>query len=273
MSPKQIEQENIKRAQAKARFKLRFGEKVTFDHGKMKHVHKIYKENNTTKISMARPLALGGALNVGTYSIKNLRKYIFKSGKAFIEDQITKHKKAENIKDDLVIELRGHSRGSVASIEGGMMLKYWLNENHPELLSKVKFSLLQNDPVPGFGSMTGHESFDHTSIAPLTTKDGDGMLPLGKDAETTVVYSMHTEYRFGFTPQKVDGAKRVILTPLTHKVGLGDVDEQDLRREGFVYKGQSYGQRSLNDLPVGVYIMDEENNLMRFDGSTQAKKF
>lgn len=62
---------------------------------------------------------------------------------------------------------------------------------------------------------------------------------------STLVYSLHTQYNFFFTPQKVFGAKRLILSKKTHGVGY---------EVGVTFKDKLYKGFSLNSLPPGLYI-------------------
>ena len=116
-------------------------------------------------------------------------------------------------------------------MEGAMMIKKWLQENYPDYEQHVKFDLIQYDPVPEVGSYS-----DHAMVDDKAEQDHKRMAPLGKSAETSVVYSMHTQHNYFFNPQKIIGAKRIILTPFSHGVDLGYVDstQRVKHRRGFV---------------------------------------
>ena len=63
--------------------------------------------------------------------------------------------------------------------------------------------------------------------------------------ESSVVYSMKTDYGAFFTPQEVKGTKRIIISQKCHGVGY----EIGVKYEGVEYKGSN-----INSLPPGIYI-------------------
>jgi hypothetical protein len=108
---------------------------------------------------------------------------------------------------------------------------------------------------------------------------------LGDHANTTVLYSLHSDHRAFFTPQKVLGAKKIILTPFKHGVGLDQVNNSPVRQGGEDHKnpkhsasytdartGDVFRGSGLSSLSEGVYIVDEENTLVKLTGYTQAKQ-
>ncbi|MPN37815.1 hypothetical protein SDC9_185336 [bioreactor metagenome] len=77
----------------------------------------------------------------------------------------------------------------------------------------------------------------------------------------------------------------MILTPFKHGVGLGDIDdskikekdgerEQQQHRPGYTdaKTGSVYRGSGINELPEGVYIVDEQNTLIRFETYEDAEK-
>ena len=62
--------------------------------------------------------------------------------------------------------------------------------------------------------------------------------------ESTLVYSVYSGHGFSFTPQRVFGAKRIIISQQKHVSGV---------QSGFVYENRLYKGSSLNTLPTGVY--------------------
>ena len=255
-----------------------YGEKQEIGGKRMKHIRKkVSADGMKTRITMAGPLELGGLRNAGDYSIENLRNYMLTMGSDYLHN-IMKNWSGPQDAYDIHLIIKGHSRGGVAAAEGAMMIKHWVKEHYPVYVDKVKFELIQYDPVPGFGSYAEHATVDHKGQT--VEKDGVKMEPLGESAETTVIYSMHTEYKYWFTPQFIDGAKRVILTPFTHGVDLGAVDktQEQAHRRAYTYvkeemkengekekRAEVYRSSGINELDEGVYIVDEQNTLIRIE--------
>ena len=248
-----------------AQLKKQYGEQEVIDHRTMKHIRRKVT-GNKERITMAGPLGsvLGlfkGTRNSGEYSIENLREYMLKMGQEYLE-RIFSAWTDDTQRHDIRLIIRGHSRGGVACAEGAMMIKKWVQDRYPDYEQYVKFDLIQYDPVPGTGSYSDHAKVDHNA-----QMESNIMATLGDSAETTVMYSMHTDHNLFFTPQKILGAKRVILTPFTHGVDLGYVDDsqEQQHRRGFTHSetGEVYRSSGLNDLEKGVYIVDEHNTLVR----------
>ncbi|MCC8140616.1 MAG: hypothetical protein LIO67_10045 [Lachnospiraceae bacterium] len=301
-SVKQIKKEALHRAKQSARAKQtlqavqpnspveythdeniarRYGDVQRINGKKRKHIRKTVspEKKNKTRITMAGPLNIFGASNSGDYSIENLREYIKQMGVDYIQQTMISPAWI-NHPHDIWIRMRGHSRGGVATIEGAMMIKKWMHDNIPGLEHYVKFDITQFDPVPGFGSASGaNERVDMTGQN-VIREGRDEMMPLGDAAETTVVYSMHSEHAVWFTPQEVAHTKRIILTPYQHGVGLGVTDEQqssqnatatNSHRAAFTdaATGDAYRLSSLNELPEGIYILDENNAMVQIHDEGQ----
>lgn len=278
------------------------------------------------RITMAGPLALGGILNAGEYKIENLREYMLELGSKYILEKLPNamvfealcKKKRESGESEesvkrfyegwmewynykpITLVLRGHSRGGVAMSHGAMMIQYWINENIPSFKDLIKFETVQYDPVSG-----PHMEKEKTEISLLggTEKEKKRlakkkMAPLNEDSNATVVYSLSTQYggvdfltnHIGgsFTPQIVKGAKRLILTPYNHSVGLRDLDisqkseTQKNHRAGYTYakkdangkvKADFYRSSGLNELEEGVFVADEEGILKKIDSYEAAMNF
>ena len=258
-------------------------EKVTSGKGK-------YADRKKYRYTIAGPTPdHGGLLNVGPYAIdKTMNRIcnitaerlipIFKAWK--IEDGDFKPAPGQEHPDHHTIDLmiRGHSRGGVGASLGAMRVKYWLHTNYPEYEKFVKFHLIQYDPVPGKGSCYGgFDKIEHNSeIRHVTNEYGMDLLPLGESADTTVIYSMNTQYPKYFTPQEVRDAKRVILTPFNHSVGLApeqmdtsqmQEDSEKVHAMPFIdaRDGKVYRQSGLNELQEGLYILDEQNIIVKID--------
>lgn len=249
------------------------------------------------KVTMAGPLGAGGKLNIGDYSIENLREYMLKIGQSYLEPVIAnwyrlKHS-AEQAEADgkmkqhdelmakihpVSILLKGHSRGAVAVSHGAMMIKHWLHENYPEFEQYVKFETIQFDPVPGYLShwnVKQEADIGDTSEKNVNSLKKYNMRPLGESAESTVVYSIHTQHDHLFTPQTLKGAKRVILTPANHFAGLTVVDSTQKNAHVGAYTdaktGEVYRSSGINALEEGVYIADERQVLVKVTSAAQAR--
>ena len=220
----------------------------------------------------------------------NLRKYIKYMGSQYLTQVFEEAKSRGEKPKDVHIILKGHSRGAVATLEGAMMLKHWV-ENHPDYkqyADKVKFEITQYDPVAGLGSNHGlNAEINHMSAEKNLQQSGDRMSPLGNSAETTVMYSIHSNNTTGFTPQLVKGAKRVILTPYDHSQGLrgNNKDKGDPERTGpeeavtgvkdtytDIQTKEVYRSSAINELPEGVFVMDHQRNLIRVNSPEEAEK-
>lgn len=241
-------------------------------------------EKTRTRITMAGPLKLGGKLNRGEYSIQNLRGYMLDMAKDYLTGIFKQwDSSAEN--QIIPIIIKGHSRGAVAAVEGAMMIKQWVHDEYPQYEERVKFELTQYDPVAGIGSNYGvNAELDHKSEK-SHLKSGDKMRALGASAETTVVYSLHTEHSYFFTPQMIKGAKRMILTPFNHNAGTEQVDQSAVRQgeEEFASQqshsasytdaatGDVYRGSGISELGEGVYIVDESNTMINLKTCKQAE--
>ena len=223
-----------------------------------------------------------GARNKGEYSIQNVSEYMLTAGKQYLEtifkewDNEKNPVKKEDPSDAVTIMVKGHSRGGISAVQGAMMLKYWLKTNYPRYENRVKFKLLQMDPVAGFGSDHGIKrkiNLMEEKRPELRQEMAERrMAPLGNAGDATVVYSLHTDHPFFFSPQSVDGAKRIILTAANHGVNLGKVDESQkaygdtkAHRKGYMdlSTGEMYRSSGLHELPEGIYIADENNRLIK----------
>ena len=264
----------LKEAQQRA-LDEHYGEQQIVGRKRMEHVRKkVTQGGRKTRITMAGPLAMWGGSNSGDYSIENLRKYMLTMGSGYLKNIFDSWNNPQD-EHDIHLILRGHSRGGVAAAEGAMMIKYWVRDEYPQYLSRVKFDLIQYDPVPGFGSYREHASVDHADEHEIE-RGNVNMEPLGENAETTVLYSMHTEHSFFFTPQVIKGAKRVIFTPFKHSLDLGTADrtQAQAHRRGFAdaRTGELYRSSGINDLDRGVYIVNEQNEIVKAENYAQVEQ-
>lgn len=278
--------------------------------GKLEHVRSKTKAKRLSdneivtkkRVTMSGTLSMGGSRNAGEYSIEKVREYVLSMGQSYLtpifqqwQNALEKAKYesfAENGKLDeadmadfaqkihpVTIIMKGHSRGGVAMSHGAMMIKYWLSENYPQFESFVKFETTHYDPVAGTGSDSGLNSEVNISDATdeMTKEElkKNKMKALGDSAESTVVYSLHTQYNHNFSPQTVKGAKRIILTADDHYVGLETVDatQRDLHRGAYTdaKTGEVYRGSGINSLEEGLYIADEKNALVKVTDKATAK--
>ena len=230
-----------------------------------------------------------GARNRGEYSIKNVSEYMLTAGIDYLQPFFDKWNREGidppkgNVKP-VTVMIKGHSRGGVAAAHGAMRIKNWISENYPQYDDMVKFEITQLDPVAGLGSDHGVKSelnlVEESRESLKNELDERGMKTLGTNAETTLVYSLHTDHPIGFAPQIVDGAKRIILTATNHAVNLDTVDESQKQfgdkkshREGYMdlSTGEMYRNSGLNELPEGIYIADENKRLIKIPNSEVGK--
>lgn len=246
---------------------------------------KVYRKRYSMPGSQASILGVdrwNGARNRGEYSIQKVSEYMLTAAQKYLVQVFDEWDKNQNkVKKEkdvapITISIKGHSRGGVAAAHGAMMIQDWINKNYRRYQDQVKFNLVQLDPVAGFGSDHGAKSKinlvdEQRQDIRDELRDRDMSL-LGKSAETTVVYSLHTDHRNFFSPQSVDGAKRIILTTAHHGVNLDAVDESQkaygdkkAHREGYLdlTSGEMYRGSGLNELPEGIYIADENNCLVK----------
>lgn len=204
----------------------------------VKHTDNVvhYTGRKAQELSFAGPgagntkggLLKGGMSDTGSNSIAELVKHV---------PELVKKEIAAGLGDEkrpVIILVKGHSRGGVAATRVAGVLK----QNHPD----ATIELTAVDPVPGPG---------HTG-ANLSTKVSDDAHGGTSIDESTVVYSVASGHAVGFTPQKVFGAKRIILSRQDHGVGL---------LNGFRFQGRLFMGSSLNSLPAGVYVDNNANGM------------
>ena len=227
------------------------------------------------RVHMAGAMAFYGLSNRGDYSIENTRQYVQYMGGKYLKDVFDEAIQNKKEPRDVHIVMKGHSRGGVSAIEGAMMLKQWVYENYSQFEDKVKFEITQMDPVAGLGSNSGLNK-EVNLMGKSVKQNGITFRPLGDSAQTTVMYSLHSNHSIGFTPQCVKGAKRIIITPMEHSMGLDDQDIQDgeLRKIAFtdLKTGHAYRSSAINELGEGVYIADKNNNLIKLNNMEEVNK-
>ncbi len=275
---KKIEEDNAKRRVKNERVEKTYGkvyeEKVKGK--KLNHLRKKESVNDTgatkTRFYMRGP----NLINTGKYSEDNLEEYILELGqntllRKFREWELLSGEELSKQKNVNII-VQGHSRGAIASGLGAMRLKRWIADNYPWFLDKVHFELIQYDPVAGGTANLGtnNSKIDHNPADEKLAKKDSRYMPLGEEANTTVFYSFHTQYPAGFTPQYVKNPKRIILTAADHGVKMSQVDMsqkgKDTRATYLAEKDgkvEAFRSTGLGELDEGVYIADDQNNLIR----------
>ena len=250
-----------------------------------------------TRYSIAGPAALN-ADGISDWSIQKTRARIRDMGAVHLKPVFDSWREAEKRGEvpkfhTIDLMFRGHSRGGVGASQGAMMLKYWVQENYPEYMSHVSFHLTQYDPVPGgdveFSKRDGMERFDVKEYQGVNkgsfTIQGEKMAPLGEESGTTVIYSMVNQadatHENLFSPQEVLHAKRLILMPFTHDIGLDlthidtsqKKDDQNEKAHAMAFINATdkkvYRSSGLNELAEGVYIMDENHVMVKVDSFAQ----
>ena len=222
-----------------------------------------------------------GGLNQGEYKIENVRNYITELGQDYLEKVFASWQFKPENGEEVHLLIKGHSRGAVSAGTGAMKLKAWIHSQYPELEHFVKFDLIQYDPVPGIDAYSGiNEEIDHNDEREQFEMDGETYRALGSEAETTVIYSIHINNNYFFTPQAVKGAKRVILTTHEHSAGLSVVDESQKkidkeRAHGEAFTdartGEVFRSSGISELDAGLYIRDENSVLIRMQTESQAR--
>lgn len=263
---------------------LKPGSKKTYSHLRAKNTYvdlKNGKKMTKTRYSIAGPtpdlIFKPGALNVGEYSIENTRVY----GKNFAAKFLTplfqkaanELKTAEDMKD-IHIHVTGHSRGAVASSESVKLMNKWVEEyenTHPECKGysdRVKYKQILRDPVPGIFTKWFHGSVDLRSV---------------KNLDTTLFCSMAQEhYDINFPLQNVRGAQRIIIGTTDHGMELGSTDSSQVLQKGDgkahlagfydSETGEYFRGSGLTEIPDGVYIADDNYNLIRITSYSQLAK-
>jgi len=249
----------------------RYGEKVK---GKtlnqLRHKESENKEAGTRKDRFN----LIGPSDSGKYSIEDVEKYILELGQSVLKKRLSDWdwKEDEELKDfkKVTITLQGYDAGGVAVSLGAMRIKRWIADNYPRFLDKVNFQIIQYDPTSRMEGATGKKAeIDHDPVDEKLAKKDPRYMALGENADTTVVYSLHSGSGQEFKPQVVKGAKRVILTMGDHSVNLEKKDQsqgKDTRQTYFAEKDgkvEAFRASGLNELDEGIYIADDNNNLIR----------
>ena len=215
-----------------------------------------------TRLTLSGP----GMLDRGTYKIENTKDYVIAMAKTYID----MHLVDGELKHDVVINLQGHSRGGVSAGKAAHILSEWLNSPECTAFSQhVTINLIQRDPVPGADSMRKE---DHEKLDLRRKKDGSYYHD--PHLNVTSIASIHSEHStLLFTPQEVRGQQRIVVMGEKHGVGLdqGDGTQKDIRGETKWHEMagidaatmQAYRGSGYSELGNGVWLMDEDNVLVR----------
>ena len=276
---KQILELNANREETNRRIEEIYGEQVTEKvKGKtLGHLRKKQSVNDKgaqkTRFSLSGP----NLINRGKYSEDNLEEYILELGKKTLQDKlmIWDWMDEEDLEKEKPVHImvQGHSRGAVASILGAMRLKRWIADKYPRLLHKVLFDVIQYDPVAGaYDNFGMNAEVNHNPDTEALAKKDKRYMSLGEDGNTTVVYSMHTNYPVAFNPQKAIRPKRIILTMADHTANLSETDftqKGNITRNTYFAekngKVEAFRSSGLGELDEGIYICDDKNNLIKLN--------
>jgi hypothetical protein len=172
--------------------------------------------------SIAGPQAGGGVSDTGPNSIANNIPLGIKLMENAVSTAVLDGENPANI----VILIKAHSRNAVAASQISKGLTVNFERRYPG--HRPAIEVVMFDPVPG----PGHSG-------ELVNTD------VGFVSNSTLVYSLHTQHPVGFTPQKVTGAKRLIISRQDHGVGT---------TSAFSYGGREYKGSNLSSLPEGVFV-------------------
>ena len=146
---------------------------------------------------------------------------------------------------------------------------------------KVKFDVTLFDPVPGMFSRHGIR--EEINLNSKDYYDADGRRigsektpkakyrSLAGQQESTVFYSLHCGHNSAYNPQKVKGAKRIIISPEDH-IGVAFKGTEFQKWGGSVKHRKAYVDPNtmaayrgsgINELPDGLYFADENNTLVK----------
>jgi len=241
---------------------------------------RIGTNQKSMRVNLPGPLGTMGT-NRGDYSINELRDKTLYFAKQYLTERFEAFKNGSEPVNDIVMNMKGHSRGAVAAGEGMQMIAAWVKDNYPQYENLVKYDLIQYEPVPGYGSHGNHAKLElNTHYTPDQQGIAKRKNPAAENINSTVMYSLSAsedlKHHELFDPQQVLGAKRVILTVKRHMLQLADTDltqnEQQLK-QGFSYAGDGdiYRGSGISDLPEGIFIVDENNTIVKLDNMQQVK--
>ena len=262
-----------------------YGERYRDPEGKMsEYIRTKTTEEGIEKVFIPGPEDLDTFMRDKKRSMDSARHNALKFAQDFLTKKFQEIESGEIEKAPINILMQGHSRGGVAIGESLQMIESWVNQNYPRYRELVNYRLTQFDPVPGAGSYLNHKDLDLEAGGRISdglgTAERENSAPFSR-VRTTVMYSMKSTedfaHKWGFDPQFVKGAGRIIISPECHSLHLGTADNSQkdglskiaftLAETGEVYRGSG-----LNDLPDGVYLCDENHTLIKCDDLEKVKE-
>ncbi|SEG00553.1 hypothetical protein SAMN04487934_10685 [Eubacterium ruminantium] len=215
-----------------------------------------------------------GALNVGENSIENVKYYGRDFAAKFLKPHFDKWLEGKEFPHDLHISITGWSRGAVAAGQAIKKIDEWINDYKKEnpritdFLDHVKIDALIKDPVPGIVT-----NF-HLSTCNLRN------IP---NLNATVYCTMANDhYDLLYPFQRVKGAKKIILSTEEHSLDFENPDTSQMTRlddgrkhqSGFydAETGEFYRGTGMSQLQNGVFICDDQHNLVRLSSYSQLGK-
>ena len=246
------------------------------------------KDNSVVEVNTSGPLGLNGMINSGDYSIDNLTNY----GKQIVTkwlDSILKDISDNPEKKDRPIKmyLKGHSRGGCAADELSTMINFIVHNDpkYKPLEKNISINLQLYDPVPGpDGMITGHGYVNHSKADAGNKGKMERGLSVDKKNDATVFYSLHSNRGLLFAPRTVLGAKRIVLTGMSHNMRLFDIQENEVHnsetgltenkksKRGYISgeTGEEYRGTSLHDAKDGLFICDENGVVFEIKNRQEA---
>ncbi|MBR1598484.1 MAG: hypothetical protein IJ661_06240 [Lachnospiraceae bacterium] len=269
---------NVSREKIKKSIQVQYGELAKDSKGntfkKIRVKEKEVKVGDKTFTKKRYTISGPPFINFGKHSIESNRVYVRDFAKSHIKPLFEKWARGEEEPHDIQINITGHSRGAVASVESAIYINDWMKDyakKHPEcekFMSRVKFDVLQRDPVPGIGTKLRFGYRDIRDIPNLNA---------------TMFCSMAQEHNDMIFPlENVRGAKRIVIGTTEHGMDLSRIDLSQMNRKddglshqaGFynAENGEYYRGSGIAEIPEGVYIADDRNNVVRITSYSQVGK-
>ncbi|MCR5291599.1 MAG: hypothetical protein K6E28_01765 [Eubacterium sp.] len=218
--------------------------------------------------------SLGGAFNLGPNSIESVKYYGQEFAGNFLKEHFDKWINHEEAPHDLHISITGWSRGAVAAGQSVKKINEWIDDykkknpgirNH---LNHLKIDMFIKDPVPG--AITNL----HLSTCNLRN------VP---NLNATVYCTLANDhYDFIYPFQHFKGAKKIIISTEEHELDFSVVDKTQEKVKGDrkshqnsfydAETGELFRGSGMSELQDGVYITDENHNLIRLSSYSQLGK-
>lgn len=218
----------------------------------------FHKKGSPDIWTIAGPLGRKGIIKGSSDSGSNSIENNVRKGEEIITNFIDKQEAGQEI----LIFMKSHSRNAVACTrivnrinelykDSNYFYERNKSFNLANNLKKVTVEAVFFDPVPGPKHGIGH------TVAEDVENDVPNVV-----GESTLVYSINLKKLYqkgnGFEPQKVLGAKRLIISRRGHGVVLKSGVKLKI---GDKIEEKTYRGLSLNSLPEGAYLSEGEGNL------------